>query len=163
MAGSWLTRSGPLRGMFLVRFSVKKPESHWILPIYSPPTRPGKIICVGRNYAAHAKEHDVEIPDVPLIFLKPPSSLIGTTRKSYFLHNQPKSNMKLNWLLSSGNLVAGSHQKMPFLIFSDIRSQMMSPHVTCSAAMDNGPERKVSIHFVRSALGLKQNLTLPML
>lgn len=42
------------------------------------PVLPGKIICVGRNYAAHAKEHDAEVPDVPLLFLKPPSSVIGT-------------------------------------------------------------------------------------
>lgn len=42
-----------------------------------PPTTPGKIICVGRNYAAHAKEHGAELPKVPLIFLKPPTSLIG--------------------------------------------------------------------------------------
>ena len=42
-----------------------------------PPTTPRKIICVGRNYAAHAKEHDAEIPEVPMIFLKPPTSLIG--------------------------------------------------------------------------------------
>jgi 2-keto-4-pentenoate hydratase/2-oxohepta-3-ene-1,7-dioic acid hydratase in catechol pathway len=41
------------------------------------PILPGKIICVGRNYAAHAKEHNAEIPDVPLLFLKPPSSVIG--------------------------------------------------------------------------------------
>jgi 2-keto-4-pentenoate hydratase/2-oxohepta-3-ene-1,7-dioic acid hydratase in catechol pathway len=46
-----------------------------------PPTSPGKIICVGRNYAAHAKEHDVEVPEVPLIFLKPPSSLIAHQQK----------------------------------------------------------------------------------
>jgi 2-keto-4-pentenoate hydratase/2-oxohepta-3-ene-1,7-dioic acid hydratase in catechol pathway len=31
---------------------------------------------VGRNYIAHAKEHDAEVPEVPLIFLKPPSTLI---------------------------------------------------------------------------------------
>lgn len=42
-----------------------------------PPVLPSKIICVGRNYAAHAQEHDVEVPDVPLLFLKPPSSVIG--------------------------------------------------------------------------------------
>jgi 2-keto-4-pentenoate hydratase/2-oxohepta-3-ene-1,7-dioic acid hydratase in catechol pathway len=42
-----------------------------------PPCAPSKIICVGRNYVAHAQEHDVEVPDVPLIFLKPPSSLLG--------------------------------------------------------------------------------------
>lgn len=42
-----------------------------------PPVRPTKILCVGRNYAAHAEEHAVELPEVPLLFLKPPSSLIG--------------------------------------------------------------------------------------
>jgi 2-keto-4-pentenoate hydratase/2-oxohepta-3-ene-1,7-dioic acid hydratase in catechol pathway len=41
------------------------------------PVIPSKIICVGRNYAAHAREHDAEVPDIPLIFLKPPSSLAG--------------------------------------------------------------------------------------
>lgn len=40
------------------------------------PVEPSKIICVGRNYAAHAAEHDAEVPEVPLIFLKPPSTLI---------------------------------------------------------------------------------------
>ncbi len=42
-----------------------------------PPVRPSKIICVGRNYAAHAAEHQAEVPEIPLIFLKPPSALIG--------------------------------------------------------------------------------------
>jgi 2-keto-4-pentenoate hydratase/2-oxohepta-3-ene-1,7-dioic acid hydratase in catechol pathway len=41
------------------------------------PVEPGKIICVGRNYAAHAKEHNAEIPKVPMLFLKPPSAVIG--------------------------------------------------------------------------------------
>jgi 2-keto-4-pentenoate hydratase/2-oxohepta-3-ene-1,7-dioic acid hydratase in catechol pathway len=42
-----------------------------------PPVEPGKIICIGRNYAAHAAEHDAQVPESPLIFLKPPSSVIG--------------------------------------------------------------------------------------
>jgi len=41
------------------------------------PVLPGKIICVGRNYIAHAKEHNSEVPDIPLLFLKPPSAVIG--------------------------------------------------------------------------------------
>ncbi len=41
------------------------------------PCLPSKIVCVGRNYAEHAREHDAEVPKVPLIFLKPPSSVIG--------------------------------------------------------------------------------------
>ncbi|HEX6965282.1 MAG TPA: fumarylacetoacetate hydrolase family protein [Gemmatimonadaceae bacterium] len=39
-------------------------------------TRPGKIVCVGRNYREHAKELGNEVPKQPLIFLKPPSSVI---------------------------------------------------------------------------------------
>ncbi|MEN6394158.1 MAG: fumarylacetoacetate hydrolase family protein [Anaerolineaceae bacterium] len=41
------------------------------------PVSPSKIVCVGRNYVAHAKEHQADIPEYPLIFLKPPSSVIG--------------------------------------------------------------------------------------
>jgi len=36
----------------------------------------GKIVCVGRNYAEHAKELGNEIPDKPVLFLKPPSAII---------------------------------------------------------------------------------------
>src|SRR2546428_10180739 len=42
------------------------------------PVEPSKIVCVGRNYAAHAAELGNEVPKEPLIFLKPPSSIIGT-------------------------------------------------------------------------------------
>ncbi len=45
------------------------------------PVAPGKIICLGRNYAAHAAEHDAEVPEIPLIFLKPPSAVIGHNEK----------------------------------------------------------------------------------
>jgi len=41
------------------------------------PFLPGKIICVGRNYVEHAREHDVEVPEWPMLFLKPASSVIG--------------------------------------------------------------------------------------
>jgi 2-keto-4-pentenoate hydratase/2-oxohepta-3-ene-1,7-dioic acid hydratase in catechol pathway len=41
-----------------------------------PHLAPSKIVCVGRNYAAHAKELGNEVPKQPLLFLKPPSSLV---------------------------------------------------------------------------------------
>lgn len=41
------------------------------------PINPGKIICIGRNYPEHAQEQNVDLPESPLIFLKPPSSVIG--------------------------------------------------------------------------------------
>jgi 2-keto-4-pentenoate hydratase/2-oxohepta-3-ene-1,7-dioic acid hydratase in catechol pathway len=41
------------------------------------PVEPKKVICVGRNYVEHAKEHHAEVPQIPLLFLKPSSSCIG--------------------------------------------------------------------------------------
>ena len=41
------------------------------------PIVPSKIICVGRNYVEHAKELGNDVPKIPLIFLKPPSSILG--------------------------------------------------------------------------------------
>ena len=38
--------------------------------------RPGKIVCVGRNYSEHAKELGNDVPKEPLLFLKPPSSVV---------------------------------------------------------------------------------------
>jgi 2-keto-4-pentenoate hydratase/2-oxohepta-3-ene-1,7-dioic acid hydratase in catechol pathway len=43
-----------------------------------PPCSPTKIVCVGRNYAEHAKEMGNPVPEEPTIFLKPPSSLIAS-------------------------------------------------------------------------------------
>lgn len=42
------------------------------------PVHPTKIIGIGRNYVAHARELGNEMPEVPIIFFKPPSALIGT-------------------------------------------------------------------------------------
>ncbi len=42
------------------------------------PTVPSKIVCVGRNYAEHAKELGNEAPTEPLLFLKPPSALLAS-------------------------------------------------------------------------------------
>ena len=41
------------------------------------PSEPSKIVCVGRNYVEHAKELGNEVPKIPLLFLKPPSSIIN--------------------------------------------------------------------------------------
>ena len=42
-----------------------------------PPVYPSKVVCVGLNYRDHAKELDMELPDEPVLFLKPPTTVIG--------------------------------------------------------------------------------------
>lgn len=48
---------------------------------FLPPVLPSKIVCVGQNYLGHIEELGLPVPKEPLIFLKPPSCLIG--------HDQP--------------------------------------------------------------------------
>ncbi|PRX95670.1 fumarylacetoacetate hydrolase family protein [Allonocardiopsis opalescens] len=45
------------------------------------PILPSKVVCVGRNYAEHAKEFGNEVPEEPVLFLKPSTSVVG--------HNDP--------------------------------------------------------------------------
>lgn len=51
----------------------------WALPDVRllSPILPSKVVCVGRNYRDHAKEHGVEVPAEPLLFLKPSTAVIG--------------------------------------------------------------------------------------
>ena len=68
---------GPIQGDPFSEFRrLEADESLQSIRLLAP-VLPGKIICVGRNYASHAREHDAEVPDIPLLFLKPPSSVIG--------------------------------------------------------------------------------------
>jgi 2-keto-4-pentenoate hydratase/2-oxohepta-3-ene-1,7-dioic acid hydratase in catechol pathway len=68
---------GPVEGSLFGEF--QRGEAN--IPLESvhllPPVQPSKIICTGRNYLAHAQEHGAEVPEVPLLFFKPLSSLIG--------------------------------------------------------------------------------------
>jgi 2-keto-4-pentenoate hydratase/2-oxohepta-3-ene-1,7-dioic acid hydratase in catechol pathway len=57
-----------------VRYGPDLPAGARLLP----PCSPTKIVCVGRNYPEHARELGNEPPKEPLIFLKPPSSLIAS-------------------------------------------------------------------------------------
>jgi 2-keto-4-pentenoate hydratase/2-oxohepta-3-ene-1,7-dioic acid hydratase in catechol pathway len=49
------------------------PESVTVLP----PTDPSKIICIGLNYADHAEEEGMEVPDRPMLFQKGPNAVAG--------------------------------------------------------------------------------------
>jgi 2-keto-4-pentenoate hydratase/2-oxohepta-3-ene-1,7-dioic acid hydratase in catechol pathway len=61
----------PFRGLVARGPSRPRGDAMWDLPV-----RPGKILGIGRNYRAHARELGHEVPQEPLLFLKPPSSLL---------------------------------------------------------------------------------------
>jgi 2-keto-4-pentenoate hydratase/2-oxohepta-3-ene-1,7-dioic acid hydratase in catechol pathway len=55
-----------------------------------PPCEPTKIVCIGRNYADHAAERDEEVPDRPLLFLKPPNALASHGDTVELLQNKER-------------------------------------------------------------------------
>jgi 2-keto-4-pentenoate hydratase/2-oxohepta-3-ene-1,7-dioic acid hydratase in catechol pathway len=75
----WLLgdKVGEIGGNVFGRFQRKEAETPLAEVKLLAPSEPSKIVCVGRNYVEHAKELGNEVPKVPLIFLKPPSSIIS--------------------------------------------------------------------------------------
>jgi len=57
------------------------------------PCRPSKVVCVGLNYAEHARELKMKLPEKPILFLKPPSAVIGTEEKIVM----PKSSRQVDY------------------------------------------------------------------
>ncbi|MGY4098824.1 fumarylacetoacetate hydrolase family protein [Nocardia sp. R16R-3T] len=71
------------------------------LRIGSPIARPGSVICIGMNYAAHAAESDSAPPKTPVIFLKPSNTVIGP-------HDDvtiPKGSVKTDWEVELGIVI----------------------------------------------------------
>ena len=67
----------PVRGSIFRKFSLDKRGVPISRTQLLPPAQPGKIVAVGRNYQAHAAERGKPVPKQPLLFLKPPSAVIG--------------------------------------------------------------------------------------
>jgi 2-keto-4-pentenoate hydratase/2-oxohepta-3-ene-1,7-dioic acid hydratase in catechol pathway len=75
----WLLddKVGPIQGDIFGSFERGEARTPLDKVELLAPVEPGKIICVARNYAAHAAEHGTEVPELPALFLKPPSAVIG--------------------------------------------------------------------------------------
>jgi 2-keto-4-pentenoate hydratase/2-oxohepta-3-ene-1,7-dioic acid hydratase in catechol pathway len=67
--------------LYMIRRGITPTRTYEYLPLadvkLEAPLRPGKLICIGRNYAEHAKETGNTVPTTPIIFAKFPSSIIG--------------------------------------------------------------------------------------
>lgn len=83
-----LLSSGDVDGRFLERGGLAEAERAFRhgelarkdvngLRIGAPIARPGAVICIGQNYAAHAAESDSPVPDAPIIFFKHPNTVVG--------------------------------------------------------------------------------------
>lgn len=66
-----------LDGDFFTPFRTLKTRCVFSQIQLLPPCTPSKIVAVGLNYRDHAKELNLPVPDTPIVFLKPPTAVIG--------------------------------------------------------------------------------------
>ena len=69
------------------------PEIDQSIRLGSPIARPSKIVCIGLNYAKHAKETNATVPTEPVIFMKSTTSLCGPFDDVMI----PKDSVKTDW------------------------------------------------------------------
>ncbi|MFC3415265.1 fumarylacetoacetate hydrolase family protein [Algoriphagus hitonicola] len=84
----------------------KLPEVPVNARIGSPIGRPSKIICIGLNYLKHAQEAGMQVPEVPIIFLKATSSICGPFDPIFI----PKNSKQTDWEVELG-IVIGRRAK----------------------------------------------------
>lgn len=79
---AWLKALGPFLDALTNSFGPERAPEGLLTPLArahlrAPILRPGKIVCVGRNYAEHARERGSEIPTQPIFFLKSVNAICG--------------------------------------------------------------------------------------
>ena len=71
------------------------------LRVGSPIARPSAVICIGQNYAAHARESGSEPPANPIIFLKTPNTVVGANDAVRI----PRGSTKTDWEVELGVVI----------------------------------------------------------
>lgn len=74
--------------------------SRWAAPI----ARPGKVVCIGLNYAVHAQESGMALPEEPVVFFKAPSTVIGPDDDVLI----PVGGTKTDWEVELGVVIGGT-------------------------------------------------------
>jgi 2,4-didehydro-3-deoxy-L-rhamnonate hydrolase len=87
---------------FVESNNVKLPKLSKDIHLASPVARPSKLICIGLNYADHAKETNAQIPKEPIIFFKSTTALIGPNDDVII----PKNSKKTDWEVELAVVIA---------------------------------------------------------
>ncbi len=93
------------------------------------PVRPSKVVCVGRNYQAHAREMGNEVPREPLLFLKPPSAVIGPGEaircppQSVDVQHEAELGVVVGRALSRASAAEARHAVFGFTCLNDVTAR----------------------------------------
>ncbi len=101
--GDFLASDGPQRVReALAAGSLPVVADAAALRIGAPITRPSAVICIGMNYAAHAAESGSLPPEVPIIFLKTPNTVVGPND----VVSIPRTSVKTDWEVELGIVIS---------------------------------------------------------
>ena len=100
--GTFLSTGGPAAAVAALRASklpeLKQADS---LRIGAPIARPSAVICIGMNYAAHAAESGALPPEIPIMFLKTPNTVVGPNDTVEI----PPTSIKTDWEVELGVVI----------------------------------------------------------
>ncbi|MFC6734201.1 fumarylacetoacetate hydrolase family protein [Haladaptatus sp. DYSN1] len=105
-----------------------------------PPTEPSKIVCVGLNYADHAEETDSDIPERPLLFLKPPNTLAGHGDTI----SLPEGKERVDWEAEFGVVIGEQCRNV-----SEENAMDVVAGYTCLNDISNRDDQRVEQNWVR--------------
>lgn len=77
--------------------------------IGAPVARPGAVVCIGMNYAAHAAESGAAPPEVPIVFFKHPATVVGPNDDVRL----PPGSEKSDWEVELGVIIAKPARYLP--------------------------------------------------
>ncbi|GHF73279.1 2-hydroxyhepta-2,4-diene-1,7-dioate isomerase [Amycolatopsis bartoniae] len=99
--GRFLAQDGPRRARIALD-SGELPETDVLgLRIGAPIARPGAVLCIGQNYAAHAAESGAEPPAEPILFHKSPNTVVGPYDEVLI----PRGSVKTDWEAELGVVI----------------------------------------------------------
>jgi 2-keto-4-pentenoate hydratase/2-oxohepta-3-ene-1,7-dioic acid hydratase in catechol pathway len=99
--GSFLANDGIGRTLQALRAGELPEISAAGLRVGSPVARPGSVVCIGMNYAAHAAESGSAPPEIPVVFLKPSNTVSGPFDAAPI----PPSSEKYDWEVELGVVI----------------------------------------------------------
>jgi 2-keto-4-pentenoate hydratase/2-oxohepta-3-ene-1,7-dioic acid hydratase in catechol pathway len=102
ITGEFLAGDGPQRARAALEAGalLELPDA-LSLRIGAPIARPSAVVCVGMNYAAHAAESGSAPPTVPIIFLKPPNTVVGPDDVARI----PRGSTRTDWEVELGIVI----------------------------------------------------------
>ncbi|HEV2927625.1 MAG TPA: fumarylacetoacetate hydrolase family protein [Propionibacteriaceae bacterium] len=102
ITGGFLATGGPERAAAaLAAGELPEIPGAEELRVGAPIARPGVVVCVGLNYAAHAAESNVAPPEHPVIFFKPPNTIVGPDDQVAI----PRNSVKTDWEVELGVVI----------------------------------------------------------